>query len=178
MIHGVAGCANLSKQFVTLETARLRLRQWRADDADDVIAFYSDPKISQYVGGPRSTDSAWRGMALMIGHWQLHGFGYWAVEEKQDEQFVGCIGLWKSPGWPELELGYWLVEEHHGKGFGHEAGRACIEFARHTLEADSLVSYIDKNNIPSIRLAESLGATYEKTIELDTHGPHGVYRHF
>jgi RimJ/RimL family protein N-acetyltransferase len=117
-------------------------------------------------------------MALMIGHWQLHGHGYWALEEKQSEQFVGCMGLWKSPGWPELELGYWLVGAHHGKGFGREAGQACVEYAGKTLNAESLVSYIDKDNIPSIKLAESIGAVYEQTIELDTHGPHGVYRHF
>ena len=161
-----------------LETERLRLRQWQANDAKAVIDFYSDPNVSKYVGGPRNEDLAWRGMALMVGHWHLKGYGYWAVEEKASAEFVGCIGLWQSPGWPELELGYWLVAAHHLKGYGREAAEACRNFARDELKADSLVSYIDADNLPSIKLAESLGARYEKTIELDTHGPHGVYRHF
>ena len=164
--------------MLELETQRLRLRQWRADDANFVIDFYSDPHISKYVGGPRNADLAWRGMALMIGHWQLKGFGYWAVEEKTSDDFIGCVGLWQSPGWPELELGYWLVEAHHGKGYAKEAALVCRDYAREQLKADSLVSYIDENNLPSIKLAQSLGAHYEKTIELDVHGPHGVYRHF
>ncbi len=42
----------------------------------------------------------------------------------------------------------------------------------------SLVSYIDPGNVPSIKLAESLGAAYEKTIDLPGEGIHSVYRYF
>jgi RimJ/RimL family protein N-acetyltransferase len=49
---------------------------------------------------------------LQIGHWKLKGFGYWAVDEKATNDFVGSVGLWQSPGWPELELGYWLLKKH------------------------------------------------------------------
>ena len=159
-------------------TERLRLRQWRLSDGDAIIEFYSDPDMSKYVGGPRDEDDAWRGLALMEGHWRLKGFGYWAVEERQSQEFVGCIGLWQSPGWPEVELGYGLVENHQGKGYGTEAGRRCIEVARDDLSASSLVSYIDKENLPSIKMAEALGARHDGCLELASHGPHEVYRHF
>ena len=161
-----------------LETNNLRLRAWRSDDAEQVTKFYADPKVSKYVGGPRDADAAWRSMALLIGHWQLQGFGYWAVEEKQSATFVGCVGLWQSPGWPELELGYWLVEEFHGKGYAKEAAARCLQYARDEMQAESLVSYIDPENIPSIKLAESIGAKPEQIIDLAGHGPHRIYRHF
>ena len=45
----------------------------------------------------------------------LKGFGYWAVDEEHTNEFVGCVGLWQSPGWPELELGHWLVKNSSGK---------------------------------------------------------------
>lgn len=161
-----------------LETNSLLLRGWRSDDAEQVINFYADPNMSKYVGGPRDTDTAWCGMATMIGHWQLKGFGYWAVEEKKSAAFVGCVGLWQSPGWPKLELGYWLLEEFHGKGYAKEAAARCLQYARDDMQADSVVSYIDPENIPSIKLAESLGAQAEQVIELAGHGPHRIYRHF
>jgi RimJ/RimL family protein N-acetyltransferase len=164
--------------ILELETEGLTLRQWQQKDGPRVIEFYSDPQNSKYVGGPRDADQAWRGMALMAGHWHLKGFGYWAVEEKSTEQFVGAIGLWQSPGWPELELGYWIMEDYFGQGYAKQAALRCIQVANEDLQAQSLVSYIDAANIPSIKLAESLGASYEKTIELASHGPHGVYRHF
>lgn len=84
----------------------------------------------------------------------------------------------KSPSWPELELGYWIVEAQQGTGYAFEAGQRCLNFARDDLEAASLVSYIDPTNESSQRHAEKLGATYEETIQLGEYGPHGVYRYF
>ena len=161
-----------------IETERLILRQWNADDFADFARYYSDEVNARYVGGQKDADAAWRHMALQIGHWQLKGFGYWAVDEKATGDFVGCVGLWQSPGWPELELGYWLVPEHQGKGYAREGCLRCRDFARDVLRARSLVSYIDPSNARSIRLAESIGARREQTIELLKYGPHCVYRHF
>ncbi len=161
-----------------IETKRLQLRQWRGSDFVNFSRYYADEDNARYVGGQKDADQAWRHMALQIGHWTLKGFGYWAVDEKGTDDFVGCVGLWQSPGWPELELGYWLVKEHQGKGYALEACLRCIEYARETLGASSLVSYIDPANAASIHLATRLGAVYEHTIELASYGPHGIYRHF
>ena len=161
-----------------VETERLRLRQWRESDFASLARFYADEEDARFVGGKKDADQAWRLLALHIGHWSLKGFGYWAIDEKASNDFVGCAGLWQSPGWPELELGYWLMKKHRGKGYAAEACLRCIHYARAVLRAGSLVSYIDPANEPSIRLAQRLGATNEKTIELASYGPHCVYRHF
>ena len=165
-------------EFIEIESERLRLRQVRESDTKAYSRFYADPENARYVGGQKNADEAWRSMAMIIGHWHLKGHGYWAVDEKSSGDFVGCVGLWQSPEWPELELGYWIVPEKQGLGYATEAGRQCIDYARDKLHAESLVSYIDPDNLASIRVAESLGAKYEKTIDLATHGPHRVYRHF
>jgi ribosomal-protein-alanine N-acetyltransferase len=158
----------------SIETARLKLRQWKEGDFDNFARYYADEENARYVGGKKDPDQAWRHMALQAGHWQLKGFGYWAVDEKDSSVFVGCAGLWQSPGWPELELGYWFVKEHHGKGYAHKACLGCIGHAPETLHASSLVSYIDPRNAPSIRLAKRFGAVYDGTIELASYGPHCV----
>jgi RimJ/RimL family protein N-acetyltransferase len=162
----------------TLETERLKLRQWNQSDFGNFARYYADEENVRYVGGQKDADQAWRHMALMAGHWKLKGFGYWAVDERHSNEFVGCAGLWQSPGRPELELGYWLLKEHQGKGYALESCRVCIKYAREVLNARSLVSYIDPRNEPSIRLARRLGAVYEDTIELATHGTHGVFRQY
>ncbi len=162
----------------SIETLRLKLRQWKESDFPDFARYYADKDDARYVGGQKDADQAWRHMALQIGHWKPKGFGYWAVDRKDTHEFVGCAGLWQSPGWPELELGYWLVKQHQGKGYALEACLRCKDYAREVLKARSLVSYIDPGNEPSIRLAKRLGATYEGTIELGYVWPHGVFRHF
>ena len=161
-----------------LETDRLLLRGWRAEDAAPYIAFYDDAENAEFVGGKRTPDQAWRSLALMVGHWDLKGFGYFAVEERGTGAFVGCIGLWKSEGWPEHELGYWVVRAHQGKGYAREAAERCLRYAREVVRPPSLVSYIDPANEPSKALARSLGAQPDGVVELDVHGPHEVWRHF
>ena len=92
-----------------LETDRLRLRQWREDDIEPFAATFADEHSARFLGGSCSRDQAWRRMAALVGHWTLRGYGYWAVEEKRTGVFVGGVGLWFPDGWPELELGYWLM---------------------------------------------------------------------
>lgn len=163
--------------MVELETDRLKLRQWRESDFNHFAKYFDDDENVKYVGGKKTREEAWRLMATYIGHWQLKGYGYMAVEDKSSKKFVGCTGLWKSEPWPELELGYWFLKEMQGKGYASEAAIKVKEFAFETVKAKTLVSYIDPENIPSRRLAERLGAIYENTIELLNFGPHCVYRY-
>ena len=163
--------------MIEQETNRLLLRQWRTEDFDAYAGYYANEKTAKYVGGVSDRNQAWRRMASVVGHWVLRGYGYWAVEEKQSGTFVGCVGLWFPEGWPELELGYWLMPNMHGKGYATEAGVKSRDYAWRIVGTKSLVSHIHPENEPSKRVAERLGARYEKTIELLTHGAHYVYRY-
>jgi RimJ/RimL family protein N-acetyltransferase len=163
--------------LIELETKRLRLCKWHERHFESYAEYYDDEEMARWVGGLKSRDQAWRHMAALIGHWALRGYGYWAVEEKETRTFVGCIGLWFSEGWPELELGYWLVRDMQGKGYATEAGLRSRDYAFEVVGANTLVSYIHPDNEPSKRVAERLGARYEKTIDLVDFGPHLVYRY-
>ncbi len=160
-----------------LETDRLILRQWEEGDFEPYADFYADEAMARYVGGPSDREKAWRRFAALIGHWTLRGYGYWAVEEKASGRLAGSVGLWFSDGWPELELGYWLVPAMHGKGYAIEAGLASRDYAWEVVGAETLVSYIHPDNEPSMRVAKRLGARREELIELLDFGPHWVYRH-
>lgn len=160
-----------------LTTERLRLRMWVPMDFEAFARYFADANAARFVGGQLEPEHAWRLMATYVGHWVLRGFGYWALEERESGRFVGAAGVWHSPSWPEMELGYWLVPEMQGKGYATEAARRCRGHAFETLGADTLVSYIAPANAPSKRVAERLGARAEATIDLLDFGPHEVYRH-
>ncbi len=159
------------------QTPRLFLRQWSEKYFDHYARIYSDEAQARFIGGRMDRPSAWRRMAAEAGHWVLRGFGTWAVVEKATGAFVGSIGLWQPEGWPELEMGYWLVPEARGTGYASEAGAESLHFAFDALHASTVVSYIDPTNKPSIRVAERLGGQYEKTIDLLNLGAHRVYRY-
>lgn len=182
--HGVGHYSGLLslhglKDIMTLEmtTQRLHMRQLRSAGFEAYATIYSNPETARFIGGQMDRYRAWRHMAAIVGHWTLKGFGIWAVEERSSGAFIGCVGLWEPAGWPEIELGYWIVPQMRGQGLAREASQKAREHAYSTMGLTTLVSYIDPSNEASKRLAERLGAWCEGIIDLAGLGPHCAYRH-
>ena len=148
---------------ISLETARLVLRQFREDDLDAWGRITSDAEVMRYVGGsPLSRDEAWRSLGYMLGHWKIRGFGLWAAVEKTSDALVGRIGLYRPEGWPGLEVG-WLVDRARwGEGFASEGGAASLAHAFRALRALRVISVIEPANAASIRVAEKLGERFRE----------------
>jgi RimJ/RimL family protein N-acetyltransferase len=153
---------------VELETERLLLRMWRNDDFEAYAKMCSDPEVMRYLGG-KTFDrlEAWRHMAFFVGHWQLLGYGHWAVEEKSSGAFVGRIGFLNPEGWPAFEIGWTLAREFWGRGYATEGARRALAYAFDELDKDHVISLIDPENNSSIRVAVRLGEKAEgKTVLL------------
>ncbi|MEM7319687.1 MAG: GNAT family N-acetyltransferase [Pseudomonadota bacterium] len=140
-----------------LETERLILRKPGPQDTDTVLEFFLSDR-AKHVGGPYTLGGAWRQFAAEVGHWDLLGFGMWAVTRKGDDQILGLIGPWCPADWPENEIGWLVFGDAEGKGIAFEAARAALDHAFDTLGWTTAVSYIDHDNARSIALAERLGA--------------------
>ena len=100
-------------------------------------------------------------MAYFLGHWELRGFGQWALVERDGGRLVGRAGLLRPEAWPGLEVGWLVARDHWGRGFAPEAGRASLEWARGELGADHVISLIEDDNERSQRVAEKLGMKVE-----------------
>jgi len=158
--------ATMLPNVPVLKTERLILRGPAPQDIEPVIAFYADPVRSAGFGGPLKRDDAWRWFALSVGHWCLHGYGFWTVETKGGE-IVGIVGIWNPEGWPEPELGWVMFENGEGKGYAFEAGEAARNSAFFALNRDTLVSWIDPENARAIKLVERLGAQRDAASDID-----------
>lgn len=151
-----------------LDTPRLVLRPFTLADHAEYARITADPDVMRYVGtgNPNTPELAWRSMAVMLGHWELLGYGIWAVTRRDDGALAGHCGYIDVPGWPGFELAYLLGRDHWGQGYAQEAARAALRVAHDTLHRDRVISLIRPANAPSIRLAERLGATHEGRTEL------------
>ena len=144
-----------------LETARLRLRPWRDDDLDEIARMNADPRVTRWLtptGAPISREETAAQLARFRAHWEQHGFGLWAVEERTTGALVGLIGIQYHRLWPaDPELGWKLDPAVWGRGYATEGGAAALRHAFETLGRKRVVSIIHPENAPSIRVAERLG---------------------
>lgn len=147
----------------TLHSARLTLGPADADHAGAFIAFCATA-ASRFIGGPAERRDAWEGIAISAGLWALRGFGPFWLRETATGAPVGRAGLY-YPDWrAEPELAWTVYPQFQNRGYATEAALAARDWTLATLELAPLVSLIDVENAPSIRVAQKLGAVLE--------GPH------
>jgi RimJ/RimL family protein N-acetyltransferase len=149
------------------ETDRLILRMYRLSDFEDHYKLCADPDVMRYLlgGKPMSRFDAWRHMAFHVGHWELLGYGHYAVEEKASGRFIGRMGFTNPEGGPGFELGWTLAPEFQGKGYATEGARFLLGYAFKEMNRDHVISVINPENKPSIRVAERLGERLEGATE-------------
>jgi RimJ/RimL family protein N-acetyltransferase len=154
----------------TLASPRLLLRMFRESDLDAYAEMCGDPEVMRFLGDGQPLDraAAWRHMAMVVGHWQLRGFGLWAVEERGTGQMVGRVGCWQPEGWPGFELGWTMRRGYWRRGYATEAALVALDFA-FQLGQRRVISLIDPNNGPSIAVARRLGMTIDGSTELKGH---------
>ena len=156
-------------EIPTLRTDRLLLRPFRSGDFDTYAAMNADPEVMRYIEPVQDRVTAFRSFCAAIGHWTARGFGPWAVEERESGRLVGRAGVLRWEGWPGIEVGYSLLPSAWGKGYATEAARRALRYAHEVLGARGLISLIDAQNAPSIRVAERLGARWERDAVLKEH---------
>jgi [ribosomal protein S5]-alanine N-acetyltransferase len=163
-----------------LETERLVLRKPELGDRDGFAEIWGDPEVMQFLGGQTLTpDKVGEAIERNLGQWERHGLGLFSVLRKEDGRFVGRIGylLWDTERWEnamraelegelELEIGWTVVRALWGQGYAPEAAIACRDHAFSELGRDRIISLIEPRNLASIRVAEKIGESYERDVQL------------
>ena len=154
--------------MLRLETERLILRQFDEEkDFDSYARICADADVMRFLGGKTLTrEEAWRHMAFLVGHWQLRGYGHFAVEEKASRAMIGRIGFLNPVGWPGFEIGWTLGRDSWGKGYATEGARRALDYAFTEMGRDHVISLIHPDNHASIRVAERLGESLEGKAEI------------
>ena len=149
-----------------LESENLILRQFRESDMDDFAALCADAEVMRFLGGtPFTRLDTWRQLARILGHWQLRGYGEWALEEKVSGRFVGRVGFIYPDGWPGFEIGWALARDSWGKGYATEGARRALEHGFGVLGRERIISLIHPDNLRSAAVATRIGERHETTID-------------
>ena len=93
-----------------------------------------------------------------------------AILRRPSHEFLGVCGLHgrKTPATPEL--GIWIKEGAHGGHLGREAVQGLADWASRELALDYFIYPVDRHNVPSRKIAESLGGEVYKELLVSRSG--------
>ncbi|MBK3644107.1 GNAT family N-acetyltransferase [Streptomyces sp. MBT33] len=146
-----------------LETPRLILRRWRADDVAPMAAVNADPEVMRWIGDGslRDEQRTRRGIEAIEREWDEQGFGLFAVEIRSTGGLAGFTGLSVPHFMPELspatEVGWRLARAYWGQGLATEAAAAAVRFGFEDRGLEQIVSIAQVGNGASERVMTKLG---------------------
>lgn len=151
----------ISKKFAdgeteVLETERLIIRRFRANDWSDLYEYLSDPQVVKFEPyGPQSVEQCRIEAAKRAEH-----PAFYAVCLKDNGRLVGNLYLQPSE-FNTWEFGFVFNKRYQGQGYATESARALIDFAFCQLNARRITAACSNENERSWKLLERLGMRRE-----------------
>ena len=147
-------------ELIEFETDRLSLRQWLSRDRDPFFELNSDPKVMEYLPSLLTREERDRMADKCHSLITERGWGFWAAELKESNQFVGFVGLHipsdQLPFSPCVEIGWRLAYQHWGKGLATEAANGALNVAFEVLHLREIVAFTAVGNYRSRAVMERL----------------------
>lgn len=146
--------------MLELYSDRLRLRTVTPSDWDNFLSTHSSEQLNEYVRKPES-ESAIRKKFERVLNANSFKEGEWlltVIEDAHSHRFVGFIGIHNSNAeLGQIEVGYMLHQEAHGKGYASESLRAIVDWACLSYSPHKFIAYCVQQNSASISVLEKCG---------------------
>lgn len=141
-----------------LETDRLILSNWSKEDFPLAFKLWGNTKVTRFIAkdGIFSTEDIEKRLALEIANWKKHHLQYAPIFTKEDAIFIGCAGL-RPYEENTLEIGFHLLPNVWGKGYGKEIALEVIAYAKTLENIDYLFAGHHPENTESEGLLLKLG---------------------
>lgn len=145
----------------TLDTPRVHLRPWSADDLDRLVELCSDAAVMRHFPAVLDRAACEALLQRLMAHQAQHGFSYFCAERRGSGAFLGFVGLMHqdhSPVMPPcVDIGWRLVPSAWGQGLAVEGAHAALAFAWDELALSEVHAHAPLVNTPSIGVMERLG---------------------
>lgn len=149
-----------------IKTERLVLREIIESDANQIVAWRSNPEVYKYFTVPKKLTMAehlnWYRNLYLLDSDRIDMIAL----EKIKQIPIGVFGMKKQAGGTCVEVSYLVAPQFQAQGYAREAINALMFFAKENLGCKTAKAEIHKNNISSITFAKRLGFS-EKKIESD-----------
>lgn len=148
------------------ETARLLVRQYNFDDAENFYLLNSDKDVMKYIRTPKTRQQAFQFLQENIEYYNdFPLYGRWALIEKSNQEFIGSFMIRPSTAVTnEIELGYAMFKNYWGKGYATESVKGGLDIAFRQLKLPSIIAITQTENISSQKVLLKCGFTQLENI--------------
>jgi len=164
---------------IFLETERLVLRQFQVGEANLLLELDSDPDVRHYLlmpDAPNREDAERTLTHFLDWYAKCPHYGFWAVEEKPNGNFVGWFHFRPSrDNADEIEIGYRLKKDYWGKGYATELTKVYIAKAFEEWGVEKVVASADIEHQASLRVMQKAGMYHEMDFLYDGQYPSAQY---
>ncbi|MFC8451122.1 GNAT family N-acetyltransferase [Kitasatospora sp. NPDC057223] len=154
------------------------LRDVGLGDLDAYVRMRCDPVMMAELGGPLPREGIEAKVRLDV---EQAAAGIWWIkmivpDEAAPQVVAGQVSLWQhdaddgSDGEPVSEVGWMVLPEFQGRGFGRDAVRSLLELAREDGRWGLVHAFPGVPNAPSNGICRSLGFTFVGEQEVEFAG--------
>lgn len=142
-----------------IETERLILREYTLDDFESLYEILSDPETMKHYPKPYDENGTARWLNWSLDNYKKYGFGLWAMELKENGQFIGDCGITMQNIDGEIlpEIGYHINKNYWRRGYGKEAASAVRDWFFRNTDFEDVYSYMNATNAASYSTAAAAG---------------------
>jgi len=149
------------------QTKRLLISEFTLEDAAFFLQLANSPGWLIYIGDRNLRTVKDAETYLKNGSLKSYsevGFGFYKLQLKESLQPIGTCGLVKREELEHVDIGFALLPQFEGFGFGFESSLAILNLAKQKFKIDKVAAITVPHNNNSIQLIEKLGMTFEKKI--------------
>ena len=140
-----------------IETERLILRRWLADDVDPIVELVTHPDVARWLAY-QTREDAIASIERYEQSFEERGFGRFAVDDRRTGELVGRVGVMHQPDWKATterdEIGWAIAFHRWGEGLATEAAAAAIDDALGRVGLRRVLSWTAPENVASRRVME------------------------
>ncbi|MFD2542655.1 GNAT family N-acetyltransferase [Lacinutrix gracilariae] len=154
--------------MIVAETERLTLSKFTLADAPFLLQLVNTPHWLKYIGDRNiKTIEAAKDYITNthLKSYNTNKFGFYKLNVKENNTPIGACGLLKRDTLEHADIGFAMLPEYEGKGYGSEASLAVLKLAKETFQLKKVLAITLPTNANSIKLLEKLGLSYQKRVK-------------
>ena len=150
---------------VIIQTPRIIIREFAADDEDIYVALYKNEEVTKYIAKRTEPETRQKFRGALAEYDNGFKLSRWGMFNPADDAFMGvCMLKVSDNDNSRVELGYIFDEPYWGRGLATDLANALVKYGFETLGLTEICACTDPGNEASQKVLLKAGFIREGTV--------------